>query len=386
MIRKYVISIIYMLGFIILGTSSTFAAIKSTELTPQTREIKVQNNDISMPTLSPNLKYLAFLKFSSPKTPSLDASFESSSEGILWMLNIENGSIKKLSNEIILDDEPHVSWSPDSSSIVFGTNGEIWIADIINKENIKIQKPKNIKKNKYSAKYDNYFHSPAYSPDGKTIAIRNVYDIWLYNIGTNSYQIIYSPQKELLAGKDTGDLPKLNWSHNSQILAFDQMKFLKPQGELTKRYIEGIAEIDIEGKKTKAIVGIDSNIEYLPVFSQDNCYVSFLSRPDWDTKPSIYVNDIKTNKSFKIVDCEDECYMLSWTENNLKLIFATNKALWFVNLKDISKPVIEKRITIRGINDLSDIFWFPKGETLYFLKPIKSGKYTFGSLKKLLEK
>ncbi|MEW6419742.1 MAG: DPP IV N-terminal domain-containing protein [Nitrospirota bacterium] len=377
---KIIIYTYILLGFIIFNNKITFA-ITHIQLKPQLKEIKVKNFKISMPTLSPDHKIIAFVNIAPSKIPSLNEPFPHPVEGILYVFNINENKIEKLTDKIILDDEPFVSWSPDSNFITFGSKGEIWIIDVQNKKDLLIRNPNKNRVKTYPGYYQDYFHSPSWSLEGSIIAVRNVDDIWLYDLKLKVYAKLYSPPEKFRSATDTGDLPSLVWSNDSTKLAFDLNKLVRPPDKIKERYIKGISVIDVKTKKVEPIVGVSENIEYYPVFSTDNNYVAFFSRKNWDSKPMIFINDLKTNKSIEIADCEDECHMLSWSQDGSKLYFTTNKALWIVKIKKLTKPTIEKKIIVKGVSDLSDVFWLPKGDTIYFLKPVEGGKYSFGILK-----
>ncbi len=377
---KIIIYTYILLGFIIFENKITFAIIH-VQLNPQLKEIKVKNLKISMPTLSPDHKRIAFVNFAPSKIPTLKEPFPHPAEGILWVFNINENKLEKLTDKVILNDEPLSSWSPDSNFIVFGSKGEIWITDIQKKKDLLIRKPNKNRVKTYPGYYQDYFHSPAWSLDRNIIAVRNVDDIWLYDLKLKVYAKLYSPPEKLRSATDTGDLPSLVWSNDSMKLAFDLDKLVHPPDKIKERYIKGISVIDIKIKEVKPIVGVPENIEYYPVFSPDNSYVAFFSRKNWDSKPMIFINDLKIKKSIKVAECEDEGHMLSWSEDGSKLYFGTKKALWVVKIKEVAKPTIEKKITVKGVSDLSDVFWLPKGDTLYFLKPVEAGKYLLGILK-----
>lgn len=377
-----ILGCVYILSWLMTyGNTISFAEVPVIQVTPHLKEIKFKTLEISTPVLSPDNKKIAFINIVNRKAATPGASFPYPAEGNLWIFNVEMDQVKKISDKIIVDNEPLISWSPDSNSIAFGSKGEIWIVDIKNKKDFTIKKPDKDRVRTYPGYYEDYFHSPAWSPNGEIIAVRNIYDIWLYDVKSKTYKMLYSPPEELRPGSEIIFLPMVVWSNDSQKIAFDQhLRLILPSGKTKKRYIEGIAEVEIKNKKVYSIVGIDEHHEYFPVFSPDNNFLAFFSRKDWNSKPIIFINDLRINRSIKIAECEDEGHMLSWSEDRSKLYFGTKKALWVVNVKDVIKPITEKKILVKGISDLSDIFWFPKGDTLYFLKPIKAGKYSFGIL------
>jgi len=382
--RKVLKTMMYtfvLLGFIICESKIIFAFAPIGQLKPQLKEIRVKNLKISMPALSPDGQKIAFINFASAKAPTLKEPLPGPAKGNLWLVDLVRDRLIKLSNRIILDDEPNISWSPNSKSVVFGSKGEIWIADAKTKKNTQIQEPNRNRIKAYPGYYENYFHSPVWSPKGEIIAIRNVNDIWLFNLFSKSYEKIYSPPKELRGKTNIWSLPLIVWSNDCHKLAFDQLKLVLPPGKKREQLIEGISFLEIDKKVTQTIIGVNENIEYYPLFSPDNNFVAFFSRKDWDSPPTIFINDLRINKSIKIAECEDEGHMLSWSENGSKLYFGTKKALWVVKVKEVAKPTIEKKITVKGVSDLSDVFWLPKGDTLYFLKPVESGKYLLGILK-----
>jgi WD40 repeat protein len=358
------------------------ADISTIQLKPQLKEIKVVKGlKVSVPVLSPDNKKIAFVNFAPSKIPTFKEPFPHPAEGILCIFNINENKIEKLTNKVVLDDEPYVSWSPNSNSVAFGSKGEIWIVDVKTKKNIQIQKPNKKRIKAYPGYYENYFHSPVWFPNGEIIAMRNVNDIWLYNRLSKLYEKIYSPPEELKGKTNIWSLPQIVPSNISGKLAVDQLKFALPPSREKEQLIEGIIVIETKKRGAKAITGIKENIEYSPTFSHSDNFVAFFSRKDWDSKPIIFIYDLKSDRSIRATECEDECHMLSWSEDGSRLYFGTNKALWIVNLKTIANPTIEKKIFIKGIDDLSDVFWFPKGDTLFFLKPVESGKYLFGFLK-----
>lgn len=358
------------------------ADISTIQLKPQLKEIEVVKGlKVSVPVLSPDNKKIAFVNFAPTKTPTLDKPLPHPAGGNLWVFNINENKLEKLTDKIILDDEPSASWSPDSNSIVFGSKGEIWIAGVKTKKNIQIQKPNKDRIKVYPGYYEDYFHSPAWCAKGEIIAIRNVNDIWLLNLSAKSYEKIYSPPEKFRGKTNIWNLPLIVWSNDCQRLVFDQLKSVLLPGKKREQLNEGILFSEINKKVTERIIGVNENIEYYPVFSPDNNFVAFFSRKDWDSKPSIFIRDLKNNKSIKVTECEDEGNMLSWSQDGLRLYFGTNRALWIVNMRESTKPVIEKKIIVEGITDLTDVLWLPKGNTMYFLKPIKAGKYLFGTLK-----
>ncbi len=358
-----------------------FADMLGLQLRAQLKEIKVKNLKVSMPTLSPDNKKIAFASFETSKKPTLETPLPKPSKGNLYIINIEMNETTKISGSVILDDEPFLSWSPDSNSLIFGSKGEIWIVDIKSKKSFPIQKPNKKRIKTYTGYYKNYFHSPAWSPNGETIALRNVNDIWLYTRLSKSYEKIYTPPEGLKGTTNIWSLPLIVWSNDAKKLAFDQLKLVLPPEKNRKRLVEGISILEINKKEVKTVVGVNENMEYFPIFSPNNNCIAFFSRKDWDSKATIFINDLRINKSVNVAECEDECHMLSWSEDGSKIYFATNKALWVVNMKETTNPVIEKKILIEGVSDLSDVFWLPKGNTLYFLKPVEAGEYLLGLLK-----
>jgi Tol biopolymer transport system component len=385
-VLKTITYIFVLLGVVICENKILLAFTSTIQLKPQLKEIRVKNLKISMPALSPDGQKIAFINFAPSKLPTVKEPLPGPSKGNLWLVDMAGDRLIKLSNRIILDDEPYVSWSPNSNSVAFGSKGEIWIVDVKTKKNIQIQKPNKKRIKAYPGYYENYFHSPTWCLKGEIIAIRNVNDIWLLNLPSKSFEKIYSPPEKFRGKTNIWSLPLIVWSNDCQKLAFDQLKLVLPQGKKREQLNEGISFLEINKKVTERIIGVNENIEYYSVFSPNNDFVTFFSRKDWDSKPAIFINDLRVKKSIKIADCEDECHMLSWSEDGSKLYFGTNKALWVVNLKTITNPIIEKKIFVKGINDLSDVFWFPKGDTLYFLKPIEGGRYLLGSLKLSVEK
>lgn len=385
-VLKTMTYIFIFLGFVICESKNLFAFPSDMRVKPQLKEIRVGNLKISMPALSPDGQKIAFMNFAPTKAPTVKEPLPSPSKGNLWLFDLAGDRLIKLSNRIILDDEPYISWSPDSNSVAFGSVGKIWIVDVKTKKNTQIQKPIKNRIKVYLGYYEDYFHSPAWCPRGEIIALRNVNDIWLLNVASKSFEKIYSPPEALRGKTNIWSLPLIVWSNDCQKLAFDQLKLILPHGKKREQLNEGISFLEINKKVTERIVGVNENIEYSPVFSPNNDHAVFFSRIDWDSKPTIFINDLRIKKSTEIAECEDECHMLSWADDGSKIFFATNKALWIVNLQTITTPKIEKKIFLRGMNDLSDVFWFPKGDTLYFLKPIKGGKYLFGFLNPLMEK
>lgn len=370
---------LYIMSIIIFGTGLAFPGDTSDAiLAPELRLISVPNLEISIPALSPNGKLIAFVNYAPFKSEVRKPRHSIS--GKLWVIGSDGRKAQKLSNRNIMDDESSISWSSDSR-VAFGSEGEIWIANVKSGENIPLPKPNGSVGHGSVGQgfFKNYFHSPAWSPDSTRIAMRNLYDVWLFNLGTKSYEKVFSTPEDLWGGTDIGILPLAPvWSNNSELLAFNRLKLIQRRGEKRGRLVPGIAVIVLKTKEIKSIVAIPENMEYHPVFSPDGSLMAFLSRKDQGSVPSIYIVDLKTGKYAKIASCEDECTMLSWSEDGSKIYFATNKAFWIANLNEMVAPTIEKKVLIKDFKNLSDIMWLPKGNILNFLKKKAKGKYIFG--------
>lgn len=369
-------------------------------LTANVREIHFPRK-ISSPSLSPDCTKIIFVDYLPSSQKSIDDLSSKPEEGLLWLIDFaDNAKQTQLGERVILSDEPKVTWTPTSAAIAFGSKGDIYIADVLNMADRVIPRPNKERKKTYPGYFADYFHSPSYAPNKETLAIGNVYDVWLYDVKSAQFTHLYSPSKELRPGKEMFWLPSIEWSHNSEFLVVLQHKLIRklimpsqnpesfspfrhdPEGfsQRTRMvYVEGLAVIENKSKKVTPIIGNSENIEYYPVFSPSDDLVAYLSRKDSKSKPSIFVYDMARNKSRKIADCKDECNMLSWSQDGSKLVYASNNYLRIVSA-GASSLETEKKIRVQNIPDLSDAYWFPRGDRWYFIKPHKPGTYIMGSL------
>jgi Tol biopolymer transport system component len=98
----------------------------------------------------------------------------------LYILNVNDGSIHRLTTNAYLDDSP--SWSPDGKQLVFtsavaGYN-ELYVIDVATGERRRLT-------------YYTIGYTPNWSPDGKLIAFESNlnYNFDLYVIGSNGYKL-----------------------------------------------------------------------------------------------------------------------------------------------------------------------------------------------------
>ena len=116
---------------------------------------------------SPDGLFIAFAAFSVPRQTGGQE---------LYILNISDGSVRRLTTNTILDDSP--SWSPDGTQLVFtsavGSYNELYIIDVATSQRRRLT-------------YFTIGYMPSWSPDGKSIAFESNldYNFDLYIIGSN---------------------------------------------------------------------------------------------------------------------------------------------------------------------------------------------------------
>jgi Tol biopolymer transport system component len=372
-----IISLNIVLSVFLVSNSYCSDDVEVIRYKSQSKEINISSVRVSIPALSPDGEMIAFVSLGSRGEPSLENPTSQPSSGHPWFMRLNGEKPTKLSDKVIEEWEPHISWTNNSKSVIYGSEGTIWITDLKSGYTRPINKP-NTAKPKYSGYFEEYYHSPAVSPKGNMIAMRNLFDIWLYDMKKDFYKKIYSAPDELSPGTglESNKLGSVVWSNNAEQIAFSSYKTV--QLFKTTKWAEDISVIDINTGKVTPIVGRKENTEYHPVFSPDDRYVAFISRESWAMRPYVYVHDFKTNKSYKVSSCENECSMLSWSKKSDKLYYANYSAIWIINTKDIENIKAEKKILLKSIGDLRSIIWVPRHDNIYFLKKMENRLNTLG--------
>ena len=118
---------------------------------------------------SPDGQSIAFGAYDKPRQPGGQE---------LYILNVADGSVRRLTTNAFLDDSP--SWSPDGKQLVFtsavGGYNELYVIDVASGERKRLT-------------YYTIGYMPNWSPDGKLIAFQSNldYNFDLYVIGANGF-------------------------------------------------------------------------------------------------------------------------------------------------------------------------------------------------------
>jgi Tol biopolymer transport system component len=235
------------------------------------------------PSISPDGKYIAF--FSEKDLFTLD----------LYLADASTGKLKKKLSSVVrnseIDDfefiESSGTWSPDGKHFAFV---------IVSKGKNKLA-ILNVRRGKISDEYEIpgvlSFSNPAWSPDGKKIALSGnvggITDLYVYTLATGDV--------EKLTDDFTADLHP-SWSSDGRYIVFSKERIKSDAPD--KNYAFDITVMDVKNKTAKTYDVFRDAYNLNPVFSHDDRYIYFLS--DADGFRNIFKYDTREDKVQRLTE------------------------------------------------------------------------------------
>ena len=230
-------------------------------------------------------------------------------ERILFIKNIENGSTRKLADDVYC----LFSWSPDGGNIIYGKQwGEfsggswehasgIWQVDIATGEEKEI----------IPALRNNPFRNPQWSPDGKWIKyyevlyIEGVGRFWIWNLNQS---------KEISWGNIV--VGYTNWAPNGGLIVFDEVTYIP---------LEAVPGSSIfastpEGSKIRKIYSESDYVAFHPMWSPNGLMIlATLYKPFTFPESHILMND--DGKIEKMIKPDKDIAPIDWSPNGQQILF-----------------------------------------------------------------
>jgi Tol biopolymer transport system component len=205
----------------------------------------------------------------------------------LSFIDIDNNNIYSFKNYLICSE---ISWSPDSSSIVFADiDGIIGIKNIISN---KVINP---------SISDKKYYEPYFSPDGTKIALTSD-DIYIWDLLKNEIkQITHFPLK---TNSRIGNAYDLRWSQDNNTIAFQSTK-------------DSNSEIYIIDQEGTNLVRLTENY----VSDIDLCWSPDGNRIAYSSNGDICIIDIETKERQQLTYNTNYERHPSWSPDGAKIVF-----------------------------------------------------------------
>lgn len=231
------------------------------------------------------------------------------------------------------------SVSPDYKFVAFSDNEDIFILNLQNSNIINITR-----------NLEGSFRLPKWSPDGRSILIRNnIYILKqgeIYPTVTANYKI-FSVFEETYKNVEMFDVfsspSQAKWSPNSKMIVYAQY--------------QTVFTFDINSKQLKRITS-QKVVANNPKFSNDGEMISFFSSDlskngnNWQNFLTIYKAKHETSEIISDIYTTD----LSWDFNSNNIIYSSKDGLFLHNLSDLSiKKIVKAKeaTTLLSVNFLN---------------------------------